>query len=236
MKRGEPEVVAFVRRRLAAERDLKYRDFSAPLLKTALPLEGVRLPRLHSLAKEILERDPEGYLDPRRSDRCWEETMLRGLVIAHAKWEPARRLAHLRAYVERLGDWSVCDSPAMALKALKRQQEAYWGFLEELARGEGEFKVRFGLVCLMDHYLEEAWLPRLFALLPRVGAREFYVRMGLAWFLTTALTKFPLETLQFLRRSRKSLDPEVLRLTVRKCRESRAVARDVIEIITNLSE
>ena len=50
------------------------------------------------------------------------------------------------------------------------------------------------------------------------GDSPYYVRMGVAWFLATALAKFPDDTRAYLRHSR--LPEDVLRLYARKARES----------------
>lgn len=50
------------------------------------------------------------------------------------------------------------------------------------------------------------------------GAAPYYLRMGVAWMLATALAKFPDATREYVRRSR--LPEDVVRLYVRKARES----------------
>ena len=51
------------------------------------------------------------------------------------------------------------------------------------------------------------------------GAEPYYVRMGVAWLLATALAKFPDETRAFVRSS--NLPEDVVKLYIRKARESR---------------
>lgn len=51
-----------------------------------------------------------------------------------------------------------------------------------------------------------------------LGATPYYVRMGVAWLLATSLAKFPEHTRSFVRTC--SLPEDVLRLYVRKARES----------------
>ena len=93
-------------------------------------------------------------------------------------------------------------------------------------RKDREFEVRFAVVMSMCHFMNEEYLPRIFF---RFDALDFgkiqseyqspyYVRMGVAWCLATALAKFPDETRAYLRHSR--LPQDVIRLYVRKARES----------------
>lgn len=50
------------------------------------------------------------------------------------------------------------------------------------------------------------------------GAEPYYVRMGVAWLLATALAKFPEQTRIFVRSS--NLPADVVKLYIRKARES----------------
>ena len=50
------------------------------------------------------------------------------------------------------------------------------------------------------------------------GAEPYYVRMGVAWLLATALAKFPDQTRAFVRSS--NLPADVIKLYIRKARES----------------
>ena len=49
------------------------------------------------------------------------------------------------------------------------------------------------------------------------GAEPYYVRMGVAWLLATALAKFPDATRAFVRSSK--LPDDVIKLYIRKVRE-----------------
>ena len=121
-----------------------------------------------------------------------------------------------------------------------RMCESLWKFLCGYFASDREFDVRFATVMAMCHFLDERYLPRIFfrfdsldfsrirseyvcssdaKISGRVaGEPPYYVRMGVAWCLATALAKFPDETRAYLRHSR--LPENVIRLYVRKARES----------------
>ena len=123
--------------------------------------------------------------------------------------------------------------------------ERLWKFLCGYFASDREFEVRFATVMAMSHFLDGRYLPRIFfqfdsldfgrirseyispaqaksdgcedrAVAP--GEPPYYVRMGVAWCLATALAKFPDETRAYMRHSR--LPENVVRLYVRKARES----------------
>ena len=175
---------------------------------------------------------------------CYEETVIWGYLINLEKCSLDERLAMLGRYVPVLDNWAVCDSYCAHAKWMARADKAaLWAFLERWFRSESEFEVRFAVVVAMCYFLEEEWLDKVFERInsldfdrikskyksvkgkPKVaqqgtvqGAEPYYVRMGVAWLLATALTKFPEQTRAFVRSS--NLPADVVKLYIRKARES----------------
>ena len=175
---------------------------------------------------------------------CYEETVIWGYLINHEKCSLAERLAMLGRYVPVLDNWAVCDSYCAHAKWMARADKAaLWAFLERWFDSECEFEVRFAVVVAMYYFLNEEWLDKVFERInsfnfnhikskyktvkgkPKVaqqgavqGAEPYYVRMGVAWLLATALAKFPDQTRAFVRSS--NLPEDVVKLYIRKARES----------------
>ncbi|MBO5902400.1 MAG: DNA alkylation repair protein [Tidjanibacter sp.] len=175
---------------------------------------------------------------------CYEETVIWGYLINLEKCSLEERLAMLTRYVPVLDNWAVCDSYCAHAKWMARADKvALWAFLERWFDSEHEFEVRFAVVVAMCYFLNEDWLGRVFVRLnslnfgrikskyktakgkPKVaqqgtvqGAEPYYVRMGVAWLLATALAKFPEQTKAFVRSS--NLPEDVVKLYIRKARES----------------
>ena len=84
--------------------------------------------------------------------------------------------------------------------------ERLWRFLCGYFDSDREFEVRFAVDALDFGKIQSEY------------QSPYYVRMGVAWCLATALAKFPDETRAYLRHSR--LPQDVIRLYVRKARES----------------
>ena len=85
--------------RLTALADEKYRDFHTKLVPGLDNMLGVRMPALRALAKELAKEDWRGWLDDPTPDRWYEETMLRGILIASARMPDEERLARTAAFV-----------------------------------------------------------------------------------------------------------------------------------------
>ena len=85
-----------------------------------------------------------------------------------------------------------------------------------------EFTVRTGIILSMVHLIGPEDLEKTFRSVEEAGFREgepYYIRMGVAWLLATALSKDEERTREFARNS--SLPSDILKLYVRKARESR---------------
>lgn len=175
---------------------------------------------------------------------CYEETVIWGYLINLEKCSLDERLSMLDRYVPVMDNWAVCDSYCAHAKWMVRADKAaLWAFLERWFDSENEFEVRFAVVVAMCYFLNEEWLDKVFNRInglnfdcikskyktvkgkPKVaqqgtvqGAEPYYVRMGVAWLLATALAKFPNEARAFVRKSH--LPADVVKLYVRKARES----------------
>ena len=175
---------------------------------------------------------------------CYEETVIWGYLINLEKCSLDERLAMLGRYVLVLDNWAVCDSYCAHAKWMAcADKVALWAFLERWFDSEREFEVRFAVVVAMCYFLNEEWLNKVFERIngldfgrikskyntvkgkPKVaqqgtvqGAEPYYVRMGVAWLLATALAKFPNATRAFVRSS--NLPADVIKLYIRKARES----------------
>ena len=175
---------------------------------------------------------------------CYEESVIWGYLINLTKCGLDERLAMLERYIPILDNWAVCDSYCAHAKWMVRADKAaLWAFLQRWFDSESEFEVRFAVVVAMCYFLTEEWLDNVFERIngldfnriksnyrtvkgkPKVaqqgtvqGAEPYYVRMGVAWLLATALAKFPDKTRAFVRSS--NLPEDVVKLYIRKARES----------------
>lgn len=175
---------------------------------------------------------------------CYEETLIWGFLINLEKCSVDEHLAMLGHYIPTLDNWAVCDSFCANAKWMARtDKERLWLFLQPYFGSTREFEVRFAVVVAMTYFLNKECLKRVFKQLERInfglvkseyttvkgkpkaaqqgtvqGTEPYYVRMGVAWLLATALAKFPEQTRAYANAS--CLPEDVIRLYVRKARES----------------
>lgn len=174
----------------------------------------------------------------------YEETVIWGLLVNYGKYTVDERLQMLSRYVPIMDNWAVCDAYCANAKwMLKVEKESLWRFLQPWFASHREFEARFAIVASMCCFLQEEWLDRVFERIDMLsfndivseyrtikgkplkvqegcvqGVSPYYVRMGVAWLLATALAKFPERTRSFVRSSQ--LPADVIRLYLRKARES----------------
>lgn len=163
----------------------------------------------------------------------YEEKMVWGYVLNRLKLPLDQRLDRIAEFVPHIDNWAVCDSFCSDAKWAGRlkadKPEALWDFISGYFGSEEEFEVRFAVVFSMCHFLDEKWLDRVFDRIrcidfDRISSEyrdlksPYYVRMGVAWLLATALAKFPDRTREFVNSS--PCPEDVLKLYVRKARES----------------
>lgn len=209
-----------LRQELEALAEEDYRAFSQKLVFTPRPILGVRLPWLKALAGEIAPGEYRRYLAG-AGDGSHEEILLQAFVIGACRCGAAERLALIAAFVPKIDNWAVCDSFCNCLKGAAKDREGLWAFLQDYLTAPEEMHRRFALVLLLEYYLDEAYLPRVFACYEAVEAQEYYVRMAIAWGLSLCFIKFPSPTLAYL--GQCSLDDFTYNKALQKICESRRV-------------
>ena len=218
----------------------KYRQGHIRIIN-ALPgrrVLGLHLPEMKQVAKALAKLADvldvlhafEQEHQKERFGLTYEETLVWGLTINALKCSWEERLSLLKPCIPVLDNWAVCDSFCCNAKwAQKLPPQTLWEFLLPYFHSNQEFEVRFAIVMSMCYLMKYEWLSVVFGQLEALDLSKiqseytslpspYYVRMGMAWLLATALAKFPDETRAFVNGS--SLTDDVKRLYARKARES----------------
>lgn len=195
---------------------------------------GIRIPALRQLARRIAADDWQLYL--RTADTHYmEERMLQGMVIGCLRMTDVEEYLSLVAqFVPIINSWSVCDTFDFCGKQrfVDQHTERVWEFLEQWIRSDREYEVRFGVVMMMSHYINEAYIERVLSWMNRIDHEGYYVKMAVAWALSVCYVKFPGPTLQLLRANR--LDDFTYHKALQKIIESYRVSREDKEMIRGM--
>lgn len=196
-----------IRKQLKQKAESDYKKFQAKLLPGVDGILGVRLPELREIAKRIAKTDAQAYLDEMypvmhsagESDIVfYEEKMLYGLVIGYAKADEVQRRQWLDVFVPMIDSWGVCDSCCMTYKWMKVMPEFWWEYVKTWSMADAEYEVRFGLVCMLAHFIDERYIQEILAVCNSMHQEGYYAKMAQAWLVSACFVKFPEQTYLFL--------------------------------------
>ncbi|PEA55629.1 DNA alkylation repair protein [Bacillus pseudomycoides] len=211
--------------------DTDYQKFSAALIPTINNILGVRLPELRKIAKKIVKGDWRTYLET-AEDEYFEEIMLQGMVIGYVKTDIEELLFYVASFVPKIDNWSVCDSFCTGLKSTKENKELIWEFLQPYLSSKKEYEIRFGVVMLLDFYIESEYIERVLNLLDRVKHEGFYAKMAVAWAVSICYVKLPDSTMEYLRNN--TLDKFTYNKALQKITESNRVDKETKSLIRSM--
>lgn len=213
--------------------DEEYRQFSGKLTPNVLPERflGVRIPLLRALAKRLLKTEgervvqflkdlPHGYYD---------ENNLHGILLSEQK-DFQKTIQHLEEFLPFVDNWATCD--IMSPQAFKKQRrskmpegsEILLCHIRRWMGSDHEYTIRFGIEMLMTHYLGEEFQTEYLEWVTSIRREEYYVKMMIAWFFATALTKQYEHTLPYIEKG--VLEYWTHNKAIQKARESRLIPED----------
>ena len=183
---------------LKAMGEPSYAAFASSLLPgLSRPLLGIRLPRLKQLARNLARCNWRDILNEGLPGNTFEEVMLRGLIIGYAPMPWDDRWKEITAFADVIDNWSVCDTCCALYKEAKKHRAEVWPRLVDELHAENEFRQRFAIVMMMDHFLHDC--PEdVLAAWAQTSPCGYYAEMALGWGMAEAYLRFPDRTLPFL--------------------------------------
>lgn len=200
-----------IRKRLEQEAEEKYRVFSSALIPNIDNVLGVRIPKLNKLVKELYKTDWKPFLN----QPCiyMEETMLQGMLIAKTG-----DFELVKQFVPKINNWSVCDKFCNSLKCVKDNKQQVWKFIQPYLKSKKEYNNRFALVIMLEYFIEEDYLAKIFEILNTFNSKKYYAQMAAAWLVSMCFVEFPKETTEFLKTTK--LDDWTYNKSIQKIIES----------------
>ena len=115
---------------------------------------------------------------------------------------------------------------------MKKNQEEWFSFLEPYLNSSQEYEIRFAVVCLLDFFVQEAFIDRILNCFSDIHHEGYYVKMAVAWAVSVCYVKFPEKTEEFLLKN--TLDDFTHNKAIQKIRESYRVSREEKEELNRL--
>jgi 3-methyladenine DNA glycosylase AlkD len=195
-----------VKNRLKEHSDESYIEFSKGLAvgNDECKRIGVRIPILRKYAKELSKKYELEFLIEIIDEEYYEELLLKGILIGeYSKLEWSELEKYIRYFVPRIYDWCLCDTFCSCLKIAKRYPREIWVLIQEYLKSSKEFEVRFALVIILNYYINEEYIERIFEVINSVNLDKYYVKMANAWLISYCVIKEYDKTMKFLKENCK---------------------------------
>lgn len=209
--------------KLKALSDPEYKRFHEKLNPGIDNIIGVRIPAVRKLAKELAREGWREYF-AQNQDRYFEETMLQGLTIGNLQENAETVVSEARHFLPKLRGWALCDVFCGELKVAKKQPQIFWSFVLECAEAEDENLIRFAVVMMLSHFIDEEHIDEILMRLGGITNDGYYVRMAVAWAVSVCFVKQREKTLKFLENC--PLDDYTYFKALQKIRESFRVGKE----------
>ena len=212
-----------IQKRLFRLQDKDYQAFSAKLNPTVDPetIIGIRIPALRALAKELKGSDEAAEFLSVLPHKYFEEYQLHAFLIGYEK-DFDKGLSATERLLPYLNSWALTDS--IRIKAFDKAPEKLLPHIEKWLEDDHPYTVRFGILCLMNYFLNDRFATRYPDMVAAVHSEEYYVRMMQAWYFATALVKQYDAALPYL--TGRRLEPWVHNKTIQKAVESYRVTAE----------
>ena len=218
---------------LISLKDLKYKEFNSSIvLNSKYEMMGIRLPIMRDIAKKISKENMYEFLDYSK-DRYYEEIMIQGLVISHIKDENIF-YKYFKKHIKKIDNWALCDSFCSSIKIVKKYEEKYFNESIKMSLNNKEFISRIGLIIILNHFINENNLNKIFDTLNKIKSDKFYINMAEAWLLCELYTKYPSETKKFLEKN--NLNKFTQNKTISKIHDSYRVSIEDKEYINQFKK
>lgn len=212
--------------------DEKYKEFSSGLIPGARPLIGIRIPILRDIAKQIAKGNWKSFFKV-VSDDTFEEVMLQGLLLGYLKTDIDTMFSLIEDFIPKINDWSVCDSTCTGLKRFVRKNKTeFFKFIKKYFKSKKEFELRFGVIILMDNYIDDNYIDEVLKIYDSIKNDGYYVKMGVAWGISECFIKYNDKTMAFLKHN--NLDNFTYNKALQKIVESNRVDKPIKLIIKEM--
>lgn len=203
--------------RLTACGNEQYRDFQSKLVPN-IPKEtmlGVNTPDMRRIAREIRGTEEAEAFLMELPHRYFEENLVHFFLVAMIRDfdECVQAVERFLPYVDC---WPVCDQSTP--KVFTKNHEKLLPLIQKWIGSDHVYTARFGIRMLMNEFLGEDFEPEYLDWVAAVKGEDYYIRMMVAWFFATALTKRYDESVVYIEERR--LSPWTHKKAIQKAIES----------------
>lgn len=173
---------------LFAIQDVAFGDFQAKLMPNINRnnIIGVRTPALRALARKIAKTDAAQEFIGQLPHRYFEENNLHAYIVAQTS-DFDEAMCQTELFLPHIDNWATCDQFTPA--AFKKHPDELLKAVRRWIASSHTYTVRFAIKMLMTFYLDDLFCDEYPQMVAAVKSDEYYVKMMIAWYFATALSK-----------------------------------------------
>jgi len=160
--------------------------------------------------------------------KYFEENQLHAFILSEIK-DFNLAIEFVERFLPYVDNWATCDQ--MSIKIFKKHRQELLPYLMKWIKANENgnhnssiYTTRFGIVTLMNCFLDDDFKPEYLKWIEEISSEEYYINMARAWFFATALAKQYEATLPFLESHK--LDKWTHNKSIQKAIESYRVSKD----------
>lgn len=210
-------------------RDMKYGKFHSSL-GIDREVIGIRTPILKNIAKDIVKGNYREFLSLLDSF-YYEEITLYGLIVSNIK-DLECSISYLDKFKKRIDNWASCDIFCSSYKIVKKNRDYFWNYINSNINDCNFWIRRMCFVLLLDYYVDEKYLKRIFYLCDKYNTSDYYVKMAVSWLISICYIKYPCVTVRYIMDNK--LDDFTHNKAIQKIRESHRVSKEDKDYLNKL--
>lgn len=206
--------------------DTSYKEFSAKLIPNidSDKILGLRAPSARNIAKTFVFTDDGNLFLSSLPHTYHDEIIVHAYMLGLLKCSHEEMRVHLNRLLPYIDNWASCDSLCASIKHFFKDLDIAYPFLLSCINSGKTYYIRFGLVCLLDYYINDKYIDKIISIVKAVESDEYYVNMALSWLISVMLVKEYEKTVSILIDA--SLDIWVHNKSIQKACESYRITNE----------
>lgn len=203
--------------------DEKYKEFNSTIVNTSkYEMIGIRLPIIRRIVKDISKTNIIDYLSIEKGN-YYEEILIEGLVISILKDEKTF-YKYFKNYIDKIDNWAICDTFASSIKIVEKYPDKYFNECIKLINTNIEYKVRLGLVIILNHFINENNISKILEIIDNIKTDKYYINMARAWLLAEIYIKHKDKVIDYIKNN--NLDKFTQNKTISKINDSYRISKE----------
>lgn len=106
--------------------------------------------------------------------------------------------------------------------------------IKDKGDSDKKFEIRFGVVMILDYYIDEEYLEKDFEIFSSIKSDKYYVKMAIAWVISICATKYYERTIEYLESA--DLDDWTRHKAIQKALESYRISDEKKEYLRKMKK